>query len=1141
MCPEREEPPQPDTADPEPIPATTPPGPTELPYPDPGIEFDEPSAYQRLVIGFLDAEFDHTVREYKEANRKLLWIAKGVRNAPPASGHERLLRSVSAVTRAASDLNDSLLRAQGVVSEDYRRPEPPPLPDFAGAGGLLAFYEVAKKALTPEEDPSAGDLEVIRQALLYDADTRNREQRQRDQMLRRYEHRSRVAFDVAHERAAVADASVFSQAMLQHDGGRIAAELLLALKQSHLLIQSVERLRSRPVGEMLRRKKKHLDQERELLERSIVLSTLTFIVGNTAPWIFARDDEERRLLQDDPERRRRDPDGPMWSAPTPMWIARQVLLLSLYRRAHGFRLLGEHERSYNDYRKVQRTALFARPGISCSPEPDRRPRELSLDVLGAVAEYRIGELYRADHDYMRALVHLCNGHDRLLTAGVEPHLGALGVSTRREVRFPRIEVQLRLGKGSAFFETGAMKRALKWMVRAWTSLVVLIDPAKDPSRSSSTERQDDPFADVVGYLERVKHDRELDKELLFSVLKPAVNAMCEQPVPESYRAVAADILGKLGHLLMVIRLDPADGLADLCLRRAAGFDAYNLFVRTSLRRGELRAALLPGDGGNAPDAVGDGAPDALSCWPSGASDVDQAIRLAEHLMLNSLLEALRASGEGGEDAQVARALMGDFIAHTDSINLRLEVLNRYLMLDRDEKRRPERAEPPLDESYLEFVSLRRYGCYTPLLPRPASVSAVGGGYLVRLCSPTSDTSETAQAIFNILVDPGDGVVKNLYRVGLGIGDIDMVIATHDHPDHVGALDAIVSLREARGDVAPLSVLGNESVYDRYQGQQRQVTPYLIGNHADAGLPSGVSVKPLQGQHKDLANHDSRPFVLTFSPAGRASRSITFMSDTATRALGDYSGGRLTQIADEDWKRALDSDIVVAHVSDVSVGELHEIAGLRDVAEVERFNTCVKGLLDNGREEDAIRIARALSMLPASQASADALRGLLDPGSLADNKDAPHLYLQGLLAVANHMNESTATNEEGQPRVLVVGELREQLGSFRRTIAKEIQKYIFGAEGESVVALTADIGLRIRLDSGRRNRALCSICSMDNDRLDDERFHSPESIIEVCVKGDHEANYWLCPIHDPSQSLRQPMFIEQMGGYDPFASGDRYHG
>ncbi|MDX6719422.1 MAG: hypothetical protein QOJ63_1676 [Solirubrobacteraceae bacterium] len=1142
---------QPDPEGPAEQPAPPPPpAPDERPDRElPPIKFDDTLAYQEVIVRFLEAELDHSVRGYAVANLRLDQILTAASMAPPNS-NERFLESVTAVTRAAKELNTSLLKSRNYASPGYRRPAPPELPEFNASVALLAFYEVAERALASDADQGV-HLDTIRNAILYDPDTIGREIRPRDQLYRRYRHRRRIAEHVGHDTVAVAQAfreEEFALATLQDDDGSVAAEVLLALKQSHLLIHQVERRRSKPVGAMLERDKDDLDDERRLLEQSIVLSTLTFIVCNSVPWIFAADDEERQRIQDDPERRRHDPRTPMWSAPTPMWISRQVMLLSLYRRAHGFRLLGDHERSYHDHRKVQRFGLLARPGIDCSSPEESVRRNLYVDVLSALAEYRVGELYRADHDYMRALVHLCNGHDRLLTAGKPVPTGGLAVpAAKAVVRFPQIEVQLRLGKGNAFFETGAMKRALKWLVRAWSSLLVLIDLEGKPPTLVPLEpppdREPDPCDRVAAYLERVKHDRELDKSRLLEDITPAIECICATVVPQTLHALAANVLGRLGHLLMVLRLDDRDTLGEQCLTRAAGLDPYNLFVRTSLLRRQLRAEDLRSRGLDPGEPVPshDAPPDAMECWPSGASDVDQAIRVAEHLMLCSLLEAVREGSKGG-DADVARALIGDFIAHTDSVNLRVEVLNRYLMRERDECQRPDLGELPPEDSYLEFVSLRRYGCYTPLLPRPAAVSAVGGGYLVRVCSPSENTEEKAQEIVNILVDPGDGVVKNLYRVGLGIGDIDMVIATHDHPDHVGALDAILSLREARHDMAPLLILGNASVVQRYQGYEQLTLGRLDGPGADDALPPWMSVRALHGRHLDLAGHHSVPFVLTYAPPDRVPRSITFMSDTATEAVGSYLDPRLTEIeVHEEWKNALESDIVVAHVSDVSVGELRELALLPDVPEVATFDERIKELLRaKGREKDAIRVMRALSLIPSGPLNDHGPRGLLDPGALQDNKDGPHLYLHGLLAVAKQMNSPPPGGVAHQPRVLVIGELREQLGSFRRTIAKEINEHVFGVQIPTV-ALTADIALRIRLDGERRNRVLCSICSMDNDRLDDERFHSPEKMIEVCVKGDHEANYWLCPIHNPSRSLRLPVFIEQMGGYDPFASGDRYHG
>ena len=43
---------------------------------------------------------------------------------------------------------------------------------------------------------------------------------------------------------------------------------------------------------------------------------------------------------------------------------------------------------------------------------------------------------------------------------------------------------------------------------------------------------------------------------------------------------------------------------------------------------------------------------------------------------------------------------------------------------------------------------------------------------------------------------------------------------------------------------------------------------------------------------------------------------------------------------------------------------------------------------------------------------------------------------------------------------------------------------------------------------------CSTCDLDNDLLDSERYHLPREIYELCVKGEDEAVFYNCSLHDP---------------------------
>lgn len=324
---------------------------------------------------------------------------------------------------------------------------------------------------------------------------------------------------------------------------------------------------------------------------------------------------------------------------------------------------------------------------------------------------------------------------------------------------------------------------------------------------------------------------------------------------------------------------------------------------------------------------------------------------------------------------------------------------------------------------------------------------------------------------------------------------------------------------------------------------------LGGNH----IPDGATIVQLPTKHKDLGGHDASGFVLSYSNAASGGDDtplrIAFMTDTAIEGLRtDQDPGNPI---DKSWTLALESDIVVAHVSDVPSGELRAIAQLPepdDQEAIDRFDGGVRKLATQ-RPSDASQLMHALSLVPPDPRThphpVSLLSGAVPGGD--------QLYLSGLLEVCERMSAAESA-ADGGARILIVGELKEQLGSFRGTIAREINGRMLGLpdirHGTSppLIALTADIGLRVRLSRApdgdgipqRKTVVLCSTCSYNNDRLDMERFHPPQDMYDVCVKGDHEALYWNCDIHDPRQR-RRAMFVEQMGGYNPFAAGGRYHG
>lgn len=330
--------------------------------------------------------------------------------------------------------------------------------------------------------------------------------------------------------------------------------------------------------------------------------------------------------------------------------------------------------------------------------------------------------------------------------------------------------------------------------------------------------------------------------------------------------------------------------------------------------------------------------------------------------------------------------------------------------------------------------------------------------------------------FGIAIDPGVDYLDNLYRCGYGLADIDMVVVTHDHADHVAELDAMLAL-----------------LYNRRR----------------------------LGEDRD----------------GR-SASIGFTSDTGKS---------------DPWPG--DADVVVAHVSTVPLPDLRQLAKLEqapahaaeETATFERLWMSAKDREQIGRTRHdpsnfllrqlqfgfwsraADGVADRLAVSPLSPLSEIRPIKPANAGDEGKQSGQAHLYLNGLVELAQRLND----RDKGG--LLVVGELREELGSFRSRIASELNDNLFRPEGRDdakVAALTADIGLAVEIDPGGEVRVLCSTCDLDNDMTHGEQFHEPLNVYEVCVKGEHEGVFYNCEHHNP-QSQSEPTFVELVERYDVF--------
>jgi tetratricopeptide (TPR) repeat protein len=790
--------------------------------------------------------------------------------------------------------------------------------------------------------------------------------------------------------------------------------VISAAAEAHLSMHAVEGWQSMSLGARAERAASERPWKPEEwlsreLDRCIVLDTFVFCTSRCAPWMFAANDAECKQLFENVR------NGWTYAVPPRcMWISAQVSLLALHRRAYSYALKGEPTLAYNDYHKLQREIRNARRRVDSAPVHITGAVEF-LTALNARANQNIGELYRAEHAHRPALKHYQTALESMET--VREHAEMSEVLTNS-----RWYVELQMSQGKASYEMGKHKESLRWHLLAWQAFLKLL--AGETHTEASTEKIDE----ALEWLEGIRFEPEVRKSEVLEHLAPVVEQLKRVRVSEKLGTLAAEILLRLGHVLFVLNLEPepaldgnrqklpagmriVENLSFECLKTAAECDPYSTLAGADLLKSYFRSLnRLRLEKKSMSSKVLENFKKNLKLpemerveeqWPRGGEDYERITRVAEYLMLLALdINDVPAPGGKSTLAQVnqklAQRLLLDFFMHTDSINVRKEQTHHYLMRERQGSGLPTKP----DQAAIEFICMRRYSSATPLLPRPSAFRAHGGGYFVRLHSErdepaprqpnTTGSKRRTSALpppppppFGIVVDPGPDFIENLYRTGFSLSDIDMIVVTHDHVDHLNSLEPLLSLMHYRSDLLhhqtagepanragndkasdckeaqareerPLIVYGNASVCQRYDkveilnpiqkseqgrkqkqrrfrdlGELREGAPQPEGFPPDFQIISMSSAAMDELGHMDLSGKPSYGICLRHL-GGNAKRrkrdriSLAITSDTpAPPSKQDTEYERWRRI----WSPALRADALVAHMSTVPLSELRQLARL----------------------------------------------------------------------------------------------------------------------------------------------------------------------------------------------------------------------
>jgi tetratricopeptide (TPR) repeat protein len=986
--------------------------------------------------------------------------------------------------------------------------------------------------------------------------------------------------------------------------------IIRAFSEAHIWMHQAESLRAQSFGPALETIPETYSEVQRMLRYSLALNTFVFVMAGATPWIFAEDDTERGDVLGDYENCC-DRLAPTYC----MWISTQFSLLALHRRAFTAWTMGKHDDAYRDFHKLTRLLRGLR-----KPAQKRGLRvpgtNTFIEGMTAMSELHIGRIYRGQHAYRMALRYFERSSRHLKGWEEDSEIGQL-------IKSSHWRINLFLNEGKANFELGRHKRSLLYYARAWRAFLQLVQSETHAAANLEV------VEDLIEWLIPIVDDPELSRRELRDRIEPLVEQLVTLRTPIHLRLLAADIVLRIGHLLFILRppyraseVSLSSGhrqrphhLAWECIEQALFLDPTSTLAagdrlkiqeaRRELEAVEERAEDDVAEQDDPPKGIGDSHSREIETrlpdqWPSGSGMFEDAARVTELTLQRWLTSATHGEGSfpvGIEDQpgdqRVARGLLGSFLAHTDSSNMKLAQVYGYLMRDHGPKPRVKGREYSLD-----FVCLRRYSSFFPFLPRPAAFRAPGGGYFV-------EVSEPRKRPYGIAIDPGPDFIENLYACGHSIGDIHMIILTHDHADHIASVDALLALMGTRRGLGDptfdqdknrcLAIVGNESVRRRYAFYGR---PHPVKRDPETGKrrPRGDAVRVLsfkkiaeltardEGRqeaiekaeivldprrlriepietwgHTDANGYVSQGFVLRFGPPGNEA-SILFTSDTgkpdppAPDSQPGTASSRLFAGGKSFWKAVGEADVVVAHVSAVPLRELRELANLGPGDEVAArmiaeyldlwYATAAQADKSKNLSEDekagAEQAEFLLNQLQFGFRSRPRKRGQdlrISPFTpVGDIREQPeqHLYLTGLIKVAEEM----VKNRDRAP-LLLIGELREELGTFRTQIAKRVRETFFDEQGSEhrPSALTSDIGLRVRLSRSMEGpagpaRVLCTTCDLDNDLVPSERYHGPGEIHELCVKGEDEGVFYNCSLHDPRRQDAD-FWIESVERYDVF--------
>lgn len=418
------------------------------------------------------------------------------------------------------------------------------------------------------------------------------------------------------------------------------------------------------------------------------------------------------------------------------------------------------------------------------------------------------------------------------------------------------------------------------------------------------------------------------------------------------------------------------------------------------------------------------------------------------------------------------------------------------------------------EKSFYFLGLQRWNSSSP-----AKGYSLGGGYLLYHLNKNKEVD------MGVAIDPGFDFVRNLFHAGFSLDDIDVVLISHAHLDHIRDLESIVALlfelkkrgkKEKRvhiilslGAYKRLEHIMEDSVF-RYI-----VEPYIIDvereidvdyfenfgsldkkpgfqfeSYEDRGnrysiervrplLPPkrykkrgiDVEIKPMRAFHDDTTRSDSFGFIITLKGNGEQELTFGYTGDTKwiyPNMDDPLNKNRIWQDISSQYK---DCDALLVHLG--SLIKRHKKGGYS----FGYYDQC-PDKNDRYPCEELVR-------------------------------DENHPYLIGMLRLLSDLYKLPKTNHTGMPLILI-GEFGEELrGHIRADFVQRLQRIYH----DQFAILPIDVGINVRLrrkadtDNGE-DKCNCTVWCVQCDNFVDiteadfklyGTDHALYCVCKTCVK------------------------------------------